>query len=297
MLDAILNTYHHNPRLDNESTQLQHPNHQAKMVFRKISRDVKLCCVNLVEKGLMDLADILDCVGFSERTYYRVLKLYRETGDVVRRDAYRRGRYRALHFEDVDYLVRLVRHKPTWFLDELLLLLEHNRFISVHYSTIHRTLERCNISLKKLRVIARERDDDLRADFRRQMGQYSAEQLGFLDEVSKDERTLQRRYGRAQKNARAAAKGVFIRGRRLSAEGLLTVDGMVASTVVEGSMNREMFLDFMERQVVGQFNILCQLLCLKNLLDALDNTFPWSFECARDGQCTHPPWRGYYGIG
>ena len=45
-------------------------------------------------------------------------------------------------------------------------------------------------------------------------------------------------------------RGVFVRGRRFSAEGLLTVDGMISSTVVEGSMTRALFLDYLEHEVV-----------------------------------------------
>lgn len=47
-------------------------------------------------------------------------------------------------------------------------------------------------------------------------------------------------------------KGVFVRGKRLSAEGLLTSDGMIASTVVYGSMTRELFLEFLEHEVVSR---------------------------------------------
>ena len=45
-------------------------------------------------------------------------------------------------------------------------------------------------------------------------------------------------------------KGVFIHGRRFSAEGLLSIDGMVASTVVEGSMTRTLFVEYLEFIVV-----------------------------------------------
>jgi len=87
----------------------------------------------------------------------------------------------------------LVHQWPDWFLDKLLNLLDTNRFISVHYTTIHRELERAGISLKKLWIIAKEHDEDLQADFIWQMGQYSAKELGFLNEFSKDERTIKRR--------------------------------------------------------------------------------------------------------
>ncbi|KAF8799508.1 hypothetical protein BYT27DRAFT_7030608, partial [Phlegmacium glaucopus] len=45
---------------------------------------------------------------------------------------------------------------------------------------------------------------------------------------------------------------VFIRGHRLSGTGLLrlTVDGMVTSTVVEGSMTTNSFCEFLEENVL-----------------------------------------------
>ena len=45
-------------------------------------------------------------------------------------------------------------------------------------------------------------------------------------------------------------KGVFVHGRHFSAEGLLTIDGMVANTVVEGLMTQDRFLQFLEFTVV-----------------------------------------------
>ena len=223
---------------------------------RKISADLKLAAIKLLERGIMDLDDILDCVGFSARTFYRVLKLYNETGDVVRPKSTSHGRPRKLHFDDLTYILSLINHHSDWFLDELRNLLDINQFVAVHWTTIYQELKRAGISLKKLRRIAKERDEDLRADFIRQMGQYSAEELGFMDEFSKDERTLQRRRGRSKKGTRAVMRGVFIRGWRVSGEGLLSLDGIVASTVVEGSMTREKFLHFLEHSVASPFYLL-----------------------------------------
>lgn len=106
------------------------------------------------------------------------------------------------------------------------------------------------MSYKKLKVIAKERNEPLRNDYMRTMAQYTPEQLGFLDETSKNEKTIARRNGRGKKGTRAQMKQVFVRGRRLSAEGLLTINGIVASTIVEGSMKRAGFLEFLETQVV-----------------------------------------------
>ena len=68
--------------------------------------------------------------------------------------------------------------------------MESNRFILVHFSTIHRELQCAGVSLKKLRKIAKERDEDLRADFMRRVAQYAPEEMIWIDETSKDEQTL-----------------------------------------------------------------------------------------------------------
>ncbi|KAJ7894747.1 hypothetical protein B0H13DRAFT_2339121 [Mycena leptocephala] len=136
-----------------------------------------------------------------------------------------------------------------WFLDELLKLLQHNRFISVHYTTIHRELERAGISTKKLTEIAEERCGPTRLDYVREISQYPAHFLGFLDKTSKNDKTPGRRLGRAKKGKRAVKRRKAVRGRRLTATGLLTSRGMLTSTVVEGSMHRDQYLSFLEHQV------------------------------------------------
>jgi len=92
-----------------------------------------------------------------------------------------------------------------------------------------------------------------RADFIERVTQYTLEQLGFLDEVSKDERTPSRCSGRLKKGRWAEKKQPFVRGRRTSTEALLTLDGIVAGTVVGGSMTKVMFLDYLEHNIVSGY--------------------------------------------
>jgi transposase len=221
------------------------------MPYRKISRDLKLAAINLYERELIPLHDILDCVRFSRRTFFRILAQWRLTGDVAKHTYGLRGRPRLLVFDDLQYLLRLVRHRPDWFLDELVDLLRENRFVSVHFTTILRELDRAGYSMKKLKQIAAERSEAKRSAFVYHMGQYTPDQLGFLDKTSKDEKTPGGRRGRAKKGRRAQRRQVFVRGHRLSGTGLLTTDGMVASTVVEGSMSTESLHEFLEEDVVG----------------------------------------------
>jgi hypothetical protein len=85
------------------------------------------------------------------------------------------------------------------------------------------------------------------------MAQYEHEELRFLDETSKDERTLGRSNGRSLMGTRAVKKQVFVCGHRLSGLGLLTIDGMIAISVIEGSFTTASFKTFIEGDVVSVF--------------------------------------------
>jgi hypothetical protein len=104
----------------------------------------------------------------------------------------------------------LIHQNLNYFSDKLLYLLKTNRFISVNYNTIHHELERAGVSHKKLKKVAKERNEGCRAAFIAHMAQYLPEELGFLDEVSKDERSVGRQYGRSKKGRRAETKQVFV---------------------------------------------------------------------------------------
>jgi transposase len=226
------------------------------MPYRPISRDLKVAAIRLYEHGALELEDILECLGLSRRTWFRIRGFWRRYRDVVPPSKHKLGRPRLLDCDDIDYILRLVEFRPDWFLDELLDLLQKNRVISVHYTTIFRTLERCNISRKKLKIIASERDEDARLDFIRRMANYDPAQLRFIDETSKNEKTTTRRYGRSKRNRRAVRRAKFVRGRRVSAVACLTLDGIVSKRVVEGSLDRAMFCEWLEFSVVRSFAMI-----------------------------------------
>ncbi|CAG8815991.1 5526_t:CDS:2 [Gigaspora margarita] len=69
------------------------------------------------------------------------------------------------------------------------------------------------------------------------IGTYQREQLIFLDESAKDERTITRGYGYSEINTRAIKKVAFIR-----------VD------IIEGSCTKEKFKEFVINQVLPQMN-------------------------------------------
>ena len=231
----------------------------------RISPDIKLAAIHLYEHQLLPLRQILECVGFSQHTFFRILSLFNKTGEVAKPRSLALSHPRVFNHEDLNYLLQLVYHWPNWFLDKLQELVESNRFISVHFSTIHHKLQHAGVSLKKLRKIAKECDKDLCADFMQRVAQYAPEEMIWIDETSKDKRTLIRRNGRAKKSHHASMKRVFMRGRWLTAVAAPYMDGIVAGHVVEGSLHCTDFLLFLEDAVVCfllLFHVMGRLLCL-----------------------------------
>ena len=81
---------------------------------------------------------------------------------------------------------------------------------------MHRTFEHAGLHVKHVQKLASERDPILRANFIHRIGRYPTNYLILLDEVSKDEQTYSRLWGRAATGLCAEQHNSFVHGRRLS---------------------------------------------------------------------------------
>jgi hypothetical protein len=99
--------------------------------------------------------------------------------------------------------------------------------------------------------MASERDPLEEGHFINCISQYPAHYIVALDEMSKDDRTYARLWGRAPKGQRAEVFSPFVRKRRFTGIAALALDvGIIASRVIEGSADRETFIDFLQNDVV-----------------------------------------------
>jgi len=246
------------------------------MVYRKISNDLKEAALRLKARGRDSNYEISLITGFSTRTLYRARRRKLLTGSAAPAQPIGRGRPRSLLRRDCDYLLRLARHKPTLFLDEYARRLDRFRTLSVSLTTIHRSLERAGLNVKHVQKMAAERDPVLRAAFVHRIGEYPAHYLISIDEVSKDDRTYTRLWGRAPVGQRAEQHAPFVRKRRYSMITSLALDeGIIASRVLEGSFTHETFLEYLRDDVVG-LHILSVNPCLLFPLASSYNTISGS---------------------
>jgi hypothetical protein len=143
-------------------------------------------------------------------------------------------------------------HNPTVFLDKYAKRLHIWRHLPVSLATLHQTFKRAGLRLKHVQKLATERCPIKRAGFVRRIGQYPTPSLVFLDEVSKDDRTYARVWGRAPAGTRVEKHNPFVRKRRFSMLSALALDhGIIASRVVEGSFRSDTFLEYLRDDLVG----------------------------------------------
>ena len=86
---------------------------------------------------------------------------------------------------------------------------------------------------------------------------YTRNQLIFLDESAKDERSLSRLYKYSPRNTPAQKKVVFVRGKRYTILPAITMEGFVAVDIFEGSCDKKKFVDFVLGQVVSNTYFIC----------------------------------------
>ncbi|GBB88612.1 hypothetical protein RclHR1_15190002 [Rhizophagus clarus] len=133
-------------------------------------------------------------------------------GFSAKETASRQGRKKTLSLADLNILDSLVKDKKDWYLDEMVDEMERLTGKLISIPTLWRALKHLGMTRKKLQKAAKERSELLRSVFMYKIGsEFKPEQLVFIDETSKDERSLSRAYGYSIKNVRVEKSIVFVR--------------------------------------------------------------------------------------
>ena len=152
---------------------------------------------------------------------------------------------------DTQYLVHLAHHKPTLFLDEYRSCLEQYHLLTVSMATIHRTLEWAGLNVKQVQKMASEWDPTCRASFICCITQYLASYLLPIDEVLKDDWTYMCLWGRSGVASRVEVHQPFCWKQRFSMLAAFVLDeGIVAADIVEGSFMQDLFIKFLQDDVI-----------------------------------------------
>jgi len=205
------------------------------MVYQRISADRKQQALYLFLEEGWEIDHIAEALGVSSRSIERWEKNY-EIHGCVNPPTPLRGRPRLLTHRITEELHDLITENPSLLLDEIgeWLAIYHDQPIST--AALHDNLKDLGLTYKRLKRIAAERDDGYRAEWLHNItANYTANQLVFLDESSKDDRTILRRYGRATSGQSPVDLVRLNRGIRYSVLPALAVDGYMAVRAVEGT--------------------------------------------------------------
>ena len=141
--------------------------------------------------------------------------------------------------------------------DESMLTEIHEEFttqygVTCDVSTVCRAMARLGFTRKKLHRLALE-CDRLRADrfYVNVMLHHQPHQLMFLDETSKDMRSINRSYGYALRGMKPRSDlGFFTRGERISTMAAFDIDGFIDWYSITGTFKGDDFMDAVEAAVL-----------------------------------------------
>ncbi|KAG1893142.1 uncharacterized protein F5891DRAFT_892104, partial [Suillus fuscotomentosus] len=201
----------------------------------KISADLKECALNLWNTG-WDIKDVCDALGISRASIYRWEAIFAEYGAVNRPPLPIRGQQlRILTRALMTACEALFAEESDLYLDEVVTWLALTHDISISVSTLCCNLKEAGLTRKLLHKLAAERDKE-------------------RHEVSKNEITWARQYGRAMAGRRAALTDVFVRGDHYSLVAAITTEGYIAAHAVEGSFDSQSFYEFIATKVLPYMN-------------------------------------------
>ena len=178
-------------------------------------------------------------------TVSRVVARFDSTGSVDTKP--RKGAPKTLTRYDEFLIIDAVLEKPSSFLYEIHRHLRLFTGTDVSESTICRVLKKNNFSRKKLRHVATQRNESLRAQFQSDVSIYDPEMLLFIDETGTNRRSALRRFGYSLVGWRACSNSLLVRGKRYSAISILSLQGILDTYITPDSVNGDIFENFLEK--------------------------------------------------
>lgn len=257
-----------------------------------VSNDLKARIPVLRYQQGLSVKEICQLLGIKKTLVYKTLQYHHSHGSIHRTIACpsRQGRRRILDAHDISFIRSLLSQKHTIYVDEIQEQLLTRRGTQVSTITLIRTLRRLRLTNKAISGGALERNDELRALYMNRMGDLITDpnQLMFGDEASKDERTSARRRGWSEKGVRCVQRRVFVRGIQYSILPILTLDGIIAYDIIEGSITTAKFIQFLKVLVVSATHST-----LYNITEEYaappHKPLPGPTECVGARQLSHSP--------
>jgi hypothetical protein len=181
-----------------------------------VSLEPRECIVAWHYKLHLSISNIVRLSNRCDKTVCNVLKIYQDYDAFTCPFTQPQGRKCLLDRDNLNYLEAVLCAEPGLF-----------NCIAITHKSISKE--------------AAEWNEHLRATWQIAMAQYNPQQLIFVDEAGVDDQTNLHRYGWAPLGQACVHCTSFLRGWKYSILPALSVNGIVALDIFEGSVNQEHF--------------------------------------------------------
>ena len=194
--------------------------------------------LNLVQRASTSKISRLLCL--SQRTVQRYLALFHRTGDVKPR-VRKNGPAKLLGEVEQVILLRLIIQNPGIYLHEIQLKLQLAFGVRVGAATICRTLKFMGCTRQRMRHVAIQQSESMRAKFMAEISIYDPTMFLWIDESGFDNRNSIRRFGYSFRGMRPVDHRLLVRGIRYSVIPVMSTTGIHDLYLAEGSVNGKRF--------------------------------------------------------
>ena len=203
----------------------------------------------------MTKKQVAETMLVSEKSVQRYVHLFNVNGNVSEKQQ-RNGPSRKLsEVEELSIMQSLLR-KPNLFLDELNQELMEVTGCSIDRSTLCRTVKHLGFTHKKIRHIATQQSEVKHAQFMAEMNDVDPDMLVWVDETGSDRRNAIRKYGYGLRGMTPIVHSLLARGKRMSAVGVMSTRGVEDSYLIEGNVNTDAFVSFVENALLPILQLL-----------------------------------------
>ena len=183
-------------------------------------------------------------------TVWRVVKFFRETGCVDKKGYPHERAFRKVTAPLELTIIHLVLSRPGIYLREIQVELREAMGAEIGPSAICRFLHKVGFSRQRMKLVALQRDKEIRAQFVSDVSIYEPEMLIFLDETGADRRDSLRKYGYSLRGRPVRSQKLLVRGERISAIAFMSVNGFLDCHTVRGTANADVFQKFVAKTLL-----------------------------------------------
>jgi len=190
----------------------------------------------------------------SESFVKRLVRHYQASGDVSPKP-HGGGAVAKIDATELTIVEQLVEQQSDALLSELCERFAQQSGKVVSVPTMQRAVQRLRLSLKKKTLRATEQDtprvQGLRFAYRDWTFTLDPHNLVFVDESGVN-LGMTRRYGRAVRGERVYAQRPGNTGQNISILGALSLDGLIATMSIQGSVNTNVFVTYLQEVLAPQ---------------------------------------------